>query len=197
MKNHFRIVSYLGEIYILCRILTHKNILFYTDSVDTKAALEAMRDMITAGNVYMDNKRKSNCSPDRGLLNNIAAYITKILRIFGAIDGAEKIGFPQADTQGTINVRNLVTNLTLLSFIMEYVLSLVIANFVFFFQIWREYELILVEMKFLPLVYRYQKFWGSSLGIYTLPRIYQQHYTKCKFWLPIHIKDIKINEIYI
>ena len=86
----------------LCSIIP--NCCCISDSVDTKGALDAMRECITAANVYLDNSRKSGASPDRGLLHNIASYVTRILRIFGAIEGGDPIGFPQAGNQGAVNV---------------------------------------------------------------------------------------------
>lgn len=62
------------------------------DNVDTRSTLDALRDLVSVSNVYIrDNKDHVNCL----LLRRIAAYITDILHIFGAIDGLRGgIGFP-------------------------------------------------------------------------------------------------------
>lgn len=55
--------------------------LLFLDSIDTKTAMDRMRDLITNTNVYLDNKRKNNQIPERFILKNIAAYITKMLKV--------------------------------------------------------------------------------------------------------------------
>ena len=57
---------------------------YLPDSIDTKSSLEAIRDMVTATNIYIDGKRKSEggvTSANRMLLHNIALYITKLLKV--------------------------------------------------------------------------------------------------------------------
>nr|CAG4651649.1 EOG090X02DZ [Triops cancriformis] len=64
------------------------------DNVDTRACLDALRELVSTSNVYI---RKS--APNRLLLKNIALYITKLFRIFGAMDDDESIGF-SSSSQG-------------------------------------------------------------------------------------------------
>ncbi|KAI0208122.1 Cysteine--tRNA ligase, cytoplasmic [Lamellibrachia satsuma] len=78
------------------------------DSVDTRAALDAMRELVSSSNVYIDSHRKSGIATNRLLLQRIATYVTKMLRTFGAIKGDETIGFAQAVSQGGNNVEELV-----------------------------------------------------------------------------------------
>jgi cysteinyl-tRNA synthetase len=87
-----------------CQDCVHKAL---CDSVDTKGALDAIRDLITSSNVYVDNKRKANSSPDRGLIKSIATYITHILKVFGATEEDDNIGFPQTGGQAETNLEDI------------------------------------------------------------------------------------------
>lgn len=62
------------------------------DNIDTKATLEAIRELISNSNVYIrDEKLNVNVQ----LLEEIAIYITELLQIFGAVQVPKKsIGFP-------------------------------------------------------------------------------------------------------
>lgn len=51
------------------------------DSVDTRSVLEAMRDLVSLCNIYIDTRRKAGSRPNSLLLKNIATYITRILRV--------------------------------------------------------------------------------------------------------------------
>ena len=51
------------------------------DSVDTRSALDAMRELVSSSNIYIDTCRKSGTPPNGLLLKNIAAYITRILKV--------------------------------------------------------------------------------------------------------------------
>ena len=55
--------------------------LFFSDSIDTKTAMDVMRELITSANVYLDTKRKNNQVPERFVLKNIVAYITRMLKV--------------------------------------------------------------------------------------------------------------------
>lgn len=73
------------------------------DNIDTRTALDAIRDLISYSNVYIrDHKSALNAL----LLRNIATYITELLHIFGAIVGPRGgIGFPVGGSAGTADVR--------------------------------------------------------------------------------------------
>ena len=43
--------------------------------------MEALRDLVAAGNIYIDSKRKNKGTPNRTLLENMASYITHILKV--------------------------------------------------------------------------------------------------------------------
>lgn len=62
------------------------------DNIDTRSALDAIREIISHSNVYIrDNQSSVNVQ----LLEEIAVYITDLLQVFGAIQAPKKaIGFP-------------------------------------------------------------------------------------------------------
>jgi cysteinyl-tRNA synthetase len=82
--------------------LRHFSIL--SDNVDTRAALFAVRDLIGICNVYIRDKRTSIKECNCLLLQDIAAYITWLLKVFGAITTEECIGFPVTESKGATNV---------------------------------------------------------------------------------------------
>lgn len=62
------------------------------DNIDTKSALDAIRELISNSNIYI---RDVQSDVNVQLLEEIALYITQLLSIFGAIsDGKKTIGFP-------------------------------------------------------------------------------------------------------
>ncbi|XP_064634346.1 cysteine--tRNA ligase, cytoplasmic-like [Lineus longissimus] len=77
------------------------------DSIDTKTAMDSMRELVIASNVYITKRRGEKLVPNRSILQNIAGYITKMLKIFGAIEGEDAIGFPMAGGQ-TANIEQVV-----------------------------------------------------------------------------------------
>ena len=76
------------------------------DNIDTRTALEALRDLVSVSNVYIEKQRVSG-NINKQLLRNIAAYITKIFNIFGLIAQEETIGFP-AGGSGTTDLETVV-----------------------------------------------------------------------------------------
>ncbi|KAK3766185.1 hypothetical protein RRG08_025185 [Elysia crispata] len=69
------------------------------DNVDTRSAMDSIRELVSAGNTYISAARKNQKSPNRTLLLNIATYITDLLKVFGAIPKSQTIGFPQEGAQ--------------------------------------------------------------------------------------------------
>ncbi|KAH8348148.1 hypothetical protein KR084_004837 [Drosophila pseudotakahashii] len=69
------------------------------DNIDTRSALDAIRELVSASNVYIrDNKARLNSL----LLRNVATYITDLLHVFGAISGPRGgIGFPVSGGSGS------------------------------------------------------------------------------------------------
>ncbi|XP_047023337.1 cysteine--tRNA ligase, cytoplasmic [Helicoverpa zea] len=64
------------------------------DNIDTRAALDSLRELVGAAHVYLRNT-KPRSSP---LLAAAARYVTDVLHVFGAVEGPRGgIGFPVAD----------------------------------------------------------------------------------------------------
>jgi len=51
------------------------------DSVDTRSVLDAMRELVSQCNIYIDSRRKTGSRPNSLLLKNIAMYVTRMLRV--------------------------------------------------------------------------------------------------------------------
>ncbi|KAM6980010.1 cysteine--tRNA ligase, cytoplasmic [Aplochiton taeniatus] len=64
------------------------------DNMDTRSAIEEMRALVSQGNTYIASRKSAKLLPNRMLMNSIALYLTEMLKTFGAIEGAEPIGFP-------------------------------------------------------------------------------------------------------
>ncbi|MEQ2288704.1 Cysteine--tRNA ligase, cytoplasmic, partial [Ameca splendens] len=64
------------------------------DNVDTRTAMEEMRVLVSHSNSYIAGRKSSKLRPNRLLLESIATYLTNMLKIFGAIEGSDPIGFP-------------------------------------------------------------------------------------------------------
>lgn len=71
------------------------------DNIDTKCAMDALRDLITAVNVYLRNKKAVKVSPNALLLRNCATYINRILTVFGAIHVEQPIEFPSTKAENS------------------------------------------------------------------------------------------------
>lgn len=79
-------------------------LLTLSDNVNTRDALDAIRYLIGTCNIYIRDKRASMQESNCQLLRDIAAYITWLLRVFGAIHTEEYIGFPVGESKGATNV---------------------------------------------------------------------------------------------
>uniref|UniRef100_T1GS43 Cysteine--tRNA ligase, cytoplasmic n=1 Tax=Megaselia scalaris TaxID=36166 RepID=T1GS43_MEGSC len=75
------------------------------DNVDTRTALENLRDLVSTSNIYIrDNKDSLNAL----LLRKIAQYITDMLHIFGVISGPRGgIGFPVGGNEDSTDILKL------------------------------------------------------------------------------------------
>ncbi|XP_032895029.1 cysteine--tRNA ligase, cytoplasmic isoform X1 [Amblyraja radiata] len=69
------------------------------DNIDTRTVIEELRTLVSQCNTYIAAKKNNKELPNRMLLRTIATYLTEILKIFGAIEGEEPIGFPVRDGQ--------------------------------------------------------------------------------------------------
>lgn len=76
------------------------------DNVDTRTALENLRDLVSTSNIYIrDNKDFLNAL----LLRKIAQYITDMLHIFGVISGPRGgIGFPVGGNEDCSDIEKTV-----------------------------------------------------------------------------------------
>ncbi|XP_066998786.2 cysteine--tRNA ligase, cytoplasmic [Anabrus simplex] len=78
------------------------------DNVDTRTALDVIRELVTVCNVYVRDKRGQSQEPNCMMLRDVAAYITRILRVFGAITTRDVIGFPVSGVGDASNTEELV-----------------------------------------------------------------------------------------
>lgn len=63
------------------------------DAVDMRTAMESLRDIISQSNAYINASNARRAVPNCLLLRNIALYVTRLLKIFGAMDDDEEIGY--------------------------------------------------------------------------------------------------------
>lgn len=73
---------------------------FIIDNIDTRSALDAVRDLVTYCNIYMKERKQ----PNTLLLRDVAVYITKMFIIFGVISSHDSIGFPVDSNTANLNV---------------------------------------------------------------------------------------------
>lgn len=75
------------------------------DNIDTRSALDAIRDLVSHCNIYMKQIKQ----PNTLLLRDIAVYITKMFIVFGAISSShDNIGFPVDDKITNSNLEDTV-----------------------------------------------------------------------------------------
>lgn len=68
--------------------------MFSTDNIDTRSALDSLRELVGASHIYLRKTMPRNAP----LLASAAKYVTDILHVFGAVEGPRGgIGFPVAD----------------------------------------------------------------------------------------------------
>ena len=64
-----------------------------------------MQSLVKLANVYIGNKKQDGLTATHSVLNGIAKYLTKMLKIFGANDGEQEIGFPVSGIGSSEKVR--------------------------------------------------------------------------------------------
>ena len=75
------------------------------DNIDTRSALDAIRDLVSHCNIYMKQIKQ----PNTLLLRDVAVYITKMFIVFGAIlSSHDNIGFPVDDKITNSNLEDTV-----------------------------------------------------------------------------------------
>ncbi|KAF7266872.1 hypothetical protein GWI33_019804 [Rhynchophorus ferrugineus] len=63
------------------------------DNIDTRTALDALRDLVSGANIYLKDRKP----PNKVLLYDIGVYVTKILNVFGTTHECSKLGFPSSN----------------------------------------------------------------------------------------------------
>uniref|UniRef100_A0A2K6CD74 Cysteine--tRNA ligase, cytoplasmic n=1 Tax=Macaca nemestrina TaxID=9545 RepID=A0A2K6CD74_MACNE len=78
------------------------------DNVDTRTVMEEMRALVSQCNLYMAARKAMRKRPNRALLENIALYLTHMLKIFGAIEEESSLGFPVGGSGTSLNLESTV-----------------------------------------------------------------------------------------
>ncbi|KAJ8390902.1 hypothetical protein AAFF_G00098220 [Aldrovandia affinis] len=78
------------------------------DNIDTRTVLDEFRVLVSQSNTYIASKKASKLAPNRMLLKSIASYLTDMLKTFGAIEGAELIGFPVGGNGQNVDLESTV-----------------------------------------------------------------------------------------
>lgn len=78
------------------------------DNMDTRTAVEEMRVLVSHSNSYIANRKSAKLRPNRMLLESIATYLTNMLKIFGAIEGSDPIGFPVGGQSQNVDLESTV-----------------------------------------------------------------------------------------
>ncbi|KAL1110117.1 hypothetical protein AAG570_008194, partial [Ranatra chinensis] len=78
------------------------------DNIDTRTALESIRDCITKANVYLSKPEANHM-----LLKDIAYFITRIMTIFGVISQPNNIGFPVGNADSGTDVSYSVESIAM------------------------------------------------------------------------------------
>ncbi|XP_035538198.1 cysteine--tRNA ligase, cytoplasmic isoform X1 [Morone saxatilis] len=78
------------------------------DNVDTRTAMEEMRVLVSQSNSYIASRKSAKLRPNRMLMESIAVYLTNMLKIFGAIEESESIGFPMGGQSQNVDLESTV-----------------------------------------------------------------------------------------
>lgn len=76
--------------------MTKHQFCYLLDSIDTVASLQQMQALVKLANIYIGNCKTSEQTPNHSVLTSIAKYLTRMLKIFGANEGDQDIGFALA-----------------------------------------------------------------------------------------------------
>merc|ERR1712241_928807 len=75
----------------------------FCDNIDTRTVLMTIKELVGQTNAYIVKKEKAtDQSANRGLLKNVALYITEIFDILGLISTPEQIGFSSSTASGQV-----------------------------------------------------------------------------------------------
>ncbi|XP_071345828.1 cysteine--tRNA ligase, cytoplasmic isoform X1 [Trachinotus anak] len=78
------------------------------DNVDTRTAMEEMRVLVNQSNSYIASRKSAKLRPNRLLVESIAVYLTGMLKIFGAIEGSDPLGFPVGGQGQSVDLETTV-----------------------------------------------------------------------------------------
>nr|XP_021575950.2 cysteine--tRNA ligase, cytoplasmic [Ictidomys tridecemlineatus] len=78
------------------------------DNVDTRTVMEEMRALVSQCNLYMAARKAARRRPNRALLESVAVYLTRMLKIFGAIEEESSLGFPVGGSKTSLNLESTV-----------------------------------------------------------------------------------------
>ncbi|XP_070687265.1 cysteine--tRNA ligase, cytoplasmic [Pempheris klunzingeri] len=78
------------------------------DNMDTRSAMEEMRLLVGQSNSYIAARKSAKLRSNRMLMESIAMYLTNMLKVFGAIEGSEPIGFPMGGQSQNIDLESTV-----------------------------------------------------------------------------------------
>uniref|UniRef100_A0A8C9ASS9 Cysteine--tRNA ligase, cytoplasmic n=1 Tax=Prolemur simus TaxID=1328070 RepID=A0A8C9ASS9_PROSS len=78
------------------------------DNIDTRTVLEEMRALVSQCNLYMAARKAARRTPNRALLEQVALYLTRMLKIFGAIEEESSLGFPVGGPGRSLNLEATV-----------------------------------------------------------------------------------------
>lgn len=77
----------LNEVFSASKASVHTAL---CDSIDTPSVMKHLKDLTSSCNIYLDESD----APNTHLLETVALYVTKMLRIFGTIPSDVSLGFP-------------------------------------------------------------------------------------------------------
>ncbi|KAI1903982.1 hypothetical protein AGOR_G00001000, partial [Albula goreensis] len=78
------------------------------DNIDTRTVMDELRTLVGQSNSYMASRKSAKLLPNRMLLKSIATYLTDMLKTFGAIEGADPIGFPVGGNGQNVDLESTV-----------------------------------------------------------------------------------------
>uniref|UniRef100_A0AAQ6IJE2 Cysteine--tRNA ligase, cytoplasmic n=2 Tax=Anabas testudineus TaxID=64144 RepID=A0AAQ6IJE2_ANATE len=78
------------------------------DNIDTRTAMEEMRVLVSHSNSYIASRKSAKLRPNRMLVESVAVYLTNMLKIFGAIEGSDPIGFPVGGQGQSVDLESTV-----------------------------------------------------------------------------------------
>nr|CAD7405038.1 unnamed protein product [Timema poppensis] len=96
------------ELYIKLRAAKNSVHNALCDNVDTRTALDALRELIGNVNIYLRDKRVSGQEGNYILLRDIGTYVTWIFKVFGAIPKEDSLGLPISGSGQTTNVSDTI-----------------------------------------------------------------------------------------